>query len=97
MNLSFYHTNEDILQRMSVLVTVSLLPAENLNVQGGSLQISLMSLHLLMNLLSCGGGTCHRVPRDSLQGMLSLSALIAWDAFSLVQLVQVWLLGRRGY
>lgn len=37
----------------------------------------------LMNLLFCGGGACHRVPGDSLQGTLSLSALIAWDAFPL--------------
>lgn len=93
MKLSFYHRDEDIPQRMSALVTMPLFPAENLNIQGRSLQISLMSLHLLMNLLFCGGGACHRVPWDSLRGTLSLSALIACDAFWLVQLIQVWFLG----
>lgn len=39
-----------------------LFPAENLNIQAGSLQISLMSLRSLANVLWCGGGACHRVP-----------------------------------
>lgn len=85
----------DVPQWMSVLVTRLLFPAEKLNVQGQSLQISLMSLHLFMNLPFCGGGACHGVPQGSLQGMLSPSASIAWDAFSLVQLGQVWFFGEK--
>lgn len=46
MKLSFYHRDEDIPQRMSALVTMPLFPTENLNIQGRSLQISLMSLYL---------------------------------------------------
>lgn len=79
-----------------MLVTRLLFPAEKLNIQGQSLQISLMSLHLFMNLPFCGGGACHDVPQGSLQGMLSPSASIAWDASSLVLLGQVRLFGERG-
>lgn len=78
-----------------MLVTRLLFPAEKLNIQGQSLQISLMSLHLFMNLLFCGGGACHDVPQGLLQGMLSPSASIAWDAFSLVQPGHVRLFGER--
>lgn len=95
MNLPFCHTDEGIPQRMSVLVTMLLFPAENLNIQGWSLQIFLMSLHLLTNLLFCGGGTCHCLPWDSLQGMLSLFASIACNAFLLVLLLQAGSLGQR--
>lgn len=78
-----------------MLVTRLLFPAEKPNIQEQSLQISLMSLHLFMNLPFCGGGACHNVPQGLLQGMLSPSASIARDAFSLVQLDQVWFFGER--
>lgn len=51
-----------------MLVIMLLFPTENLNVQRWSLQISLISLHLLTDLLFCWGGACHLSPGTHYRG-----------------------------